>query len=317
MNGEWIVYGYKFHKKVHLNLSDRVAFLSFGNYDLVYNVFNFMSKFFNKQNFSDVYLDAGTGIIGNGNKLTGNEFLFFRIPPIVNAVEELKILKKSLLGQLMLHVFSAEEKRFETVMGVFQKEIVQEMNRIMQPYLVRFSCGDEGILNFCKLVGEDIVDKDMKKILPDEAEQFCLKSMLLDIITLLPASKPKLVLLEYPEYGMNEQQIGLFFKKVKECEIDNIMIHTQTRQVQLCCPSIYSYHIVSEKGVCTFDEFGELEKELQLLYPEFNRQEIENEVRNALFEDSLFGKEVKKFILENTNYGSKLPKRNERSNSIL
>ena len=79
MNGEWIVYGYKFHKKVHLNLSDRVVFLSSGNYELVYNVFNFMCKFFNKQNFSDVYLDAGTGLISYGSKLTGIEFLLFRV----------------------------------------------------------------------------------------------------------------------------------------------------------------------------------------------------------------------------------------------
>lgn len=301
MNGEWIVYGYKFHKKVHLNLSDRVAFLSSGNYELVYNVFNFMSKFFNKQNFSDVYLDAGTGLISNGSKLTGNEFLLFRIPPVVNAVEELKILKKSLLGQLMLRVFSAEEKRFKAVMNVFQEEIVQEMNMIMRPYYVQFSCGEEGILNFSKLVVEEIVNKDMDEVLPDEAEQFYLKSMLLDIIAMLPASKPKLVLLEYPEYGMNEQQVGVFLKKVKECEIDNIMIHTQTKQVQACCPSIYSYHIISEKGICAFDEFGELERELQLLHPELDRQEIENEVRKALFGESLFKKEVEEFIENNTN----------------
>ena len=111
MNGELLLKGYKFPQKLILNLSDKTVITGQDKF-VGYEIFNMLESFFNRKAFSDYYLDCDITLILNGNKLSGDEFVVFRLHPIVSLTEELKISKKSILGQIVNELFPDAKETF-------------------------------------------------------------------------------------------------------------------------------------------------------------------------------------------------------------
>ena len=151
MNGEMLLYGYRFKKKIQLNFSERMVFLSTGEYSLAYSIMEFLDRFFNKRHFSDAFLDRGLGVCVNGSPLKGSEFTAYRLPAIIQGVEELKVLKKNLLGRFVQHLFAEKAEDLQRVVSSLDDHILKTINAELLPYRLRYRCGEEGILDFWKM----------------------------------------------------------------------------------------------------------------------------------------------------------------------
>lgn len=262
MNGAMVLYGYKFTKKIYLNFGKRVVFISHGEYSRGHDIFQFLQKFFNNRDFSNEYIANGLGISLNGERLHGNEYEVFYISPIVNAGEATKVLRKTLLGKLWQQLFQEKNTSLKFVSDTVDKYIVNELNVFLNNYNLQYTNDGGDVLSYCKLLEMTAIEDGIEHNL-DEIAQFDIKRLLLDTVGKLETNKPKLLLLELPEYGLTARQADDFFQQIKESPIEHIILVTQTEAVLQATNNIFYYHYVTSKGVCTFEDWEEMLFDMQ------------------------------------------------------
>ena len=299
MNGEMMLYGYRFKKKIQLNFSNRMVFLSAGEYSLVYNIFEFLERFFNRKHFSDVFLDKGLGVYLNGSPMKDSEFTVYRLPALIQGGEELKVLKKNLLGRFVQHLFTEKAEDLQQVVSSLDEYILKTINAELSPYHLRYRCGDDGILDFWKMFVLDAMDENNEVIEVNDLNQFSLKEMLVDFVEKLPVRQAKLLLVEYPEYGLDPQQTEAIFRKLIDGNFEYVMIHTQAESIKKYCQNIYSYHVVNEDGMYGFDEYDDLERKIQEQYSIYDEKQIEQQIISELFSEGKFKNFLKEYRKQN------------------
>lgn len=297
MNGELILKGYKFTEKLILNLQDKTVLTGEDSFT-AFEVFNMLENYFNRKSFSEYYLDNGTILILNGNKLSGSEFVVFRMRPVVNLAEELKISKKSILGQVLHNVFDEGSDEIPKFMAAIEMNLLSRMNAITEEYRVSFACDEASIFTLAKILLPVVREKDGQDILQQEHDQYYCKAMLLDLVARLKTDKKKLLLIELPEYGLQQGEVTEFLKLLSVAPIDNIIIYTYNREVCKIIPQVFNYNVIRNSRLCGFDDYDMLEKELQniLLY-DVSGKEIEQKVLDYIFHSPANCKKNEEFAL--------------------
>lgn len=282
MNGELLLKGYKFSEKLVLNLLDKTV-LTGEDFFTTYEIFNMLENYFNRKTFSDYYLDKGTILILNGNKLSGDEFAVFRIRPTINFSEELKISKKSVLGQVLHAIFEEiSDKRKSSIMDTIRLNVLDYLNSITERYRLSFVYDGDDIFTLAKILLPVIKEAGGQDILQQEQDQFYYKAMLLDLVSRLKISKNKILLVELPEYGLREEETEEFFKLLKASPIDNIIIYTRKYKINKVIPNVFNYNVIKNGKIYGFNDYDELEKQLQIIGTPEN--EIEQKVIEYIFQ---------------------------------
>lgn len=282
MNGELLLQGYKFSEKLILNLQDKTVLTGEDTFT-VFEIFNMLENYFNRKDFSDYYLDQGTILILNGNKLSGAEFAVFRLRPVLNLSEELKISKRSILGQAMQAIFSDDDK-MPAIMAALQADVISRLNAITEGYGVSFVCEKDDILTLAKILLPVVKEKSGQEILQQEQDQFHCKAMLLDFIVRLKTNKKKLLLVELPEYGLQEGETTEFLKLLSAAPIDNVIIYTCKMDIYKVIPQVFNYNAIKNGRLYGFDDYDELEKQLQDVCNGSSADEIEQKVMEYIFQ---------------------------------
>ena len=293
MNGEMLLYGYRFPQKIRFNFLERTIFVSPHEQGLVHDIFDFLQRFFSKQDFSDTYLDRGLGLYLNDCPLHGNEYEVYRIPPLVHSAEVLKVLKKTLLGQLWQQMFCGRDAALEEVRQSLLMQVSSDLNRFLAPFHLQYRCAEEGILDFCKLMTLEALDGE-EGIQLEESTQYDLKRLMLSAIGQLDTKRPKILLLEYPELGLYPAQVEQLFVMLRDVQVESVLIQTMDGRIAALCPSLYSYHYVHDGSICMFDDWDELLE----AYPSASLEHIEQSLIQQLFSDKQ-SDELRKYIRNN------------------
>jgi len=285
MDGELLIKGYKFPKDIHVNLRAKTI-LTGADHFSAFEFFNLIENYFNHKNFSDGFIDAGVSVILNGNVLSGNEFAVFRIPPIVNMVDEIKIAKKSLLGQMLESNVSLSDLEKQRLKTVLDETILDKIADLIRDFGIVVTCDEMNVTNLSKIFTTSIVGEGGKAILPQELDQFRCKTFLLDLIEKYRTPKKKILLIEYPEYGLKESERNVWFGQLAASPIDNIVIYSRDMQIVNAVRDILCYHVVTDGGFVGFDEYDLLEKQLQEAYPSLSSENLMQVVLKSLFGQS-------------------------------
>lgn len=284
MNGELILKGYKFSKKLILNLQDKTVLTGKDNF-MAFEIFNMLESYFNRKVFSDYYLDMDTLLILNGNKLSGNEFSVFRMHPTVNLTEELKISKKSVLGQVVNELFPESSDKTFPVAEALQKYVLEELNSITDNYGVSFIFEGGDIFTLAKILAP-VVKENGQDILAKDHDQFYCKTMLLQLVSRLETKKKKMLLVELPEYGLRDKEIEDFFELLAAASIDDIIIYTHKKNILRVITQVFNYNVMKNGRIIGFDDYDELEKELLEIFNSCSKNEIEQKVIEYIFDSS-------------------------------
>lgn len=262
MNGELLLNGFKFPEKLILNLQNMTVLTGEDSF-LAFEIFNMLESYFNRKKFSDYYLDNNTVLILNGSKLSGSEFVVFRLNSVVNIVEELKLSKKSLVGQAMQVVFDEHIDTMPEFILTLQNSVLNPLNAITSGYGISFGCDNPDIFTISKILQPIIKEASGQEVLQQELNQYQCKAMLLDLITRIKTTKKKLLLIELPEYGLTTEEINQFFKMLTIAPLDNVILYTQRYEIYKQLPQIFNYNVLYDGKLYGFDDYDELEKELQ------------------------------------------------------
>jgi len=263
MNGELLIKGYKFPKTCILNFQDRTVITGDDTFT-IFELFNMLENYFCKKDFSDYYLDKGTLLILNGNVLSGDEFIVFRLSPMVSLAEELKITKKSILGQVVSSLFEDKDERTVALSEAIETNILKYINPLTKAFGISFVSETEDIFTISKII-KPSVEHNKKDILFKENNQFHNKSFLINLISKVKTNKKKLLLVELPEYGLKDKELQDFLQILVKASIDNIVIYTNRVEVTKTIPDIYNYNISKKGELHGFDDYDELESKLRLL----------------------------------------------------
>lgn len=282
MNGELLMKGYKFPEKLMLNLQDKTVLTGEDTF-LAFEIFNMLENYFNRKAFSDYYLDKGTILILNGNKLSGSEFAVFRIHPIVNLADELKISKKSILGQAIQASFEDNTESMSKLMDSIQTNVLSHLNAITEGYRVSFSCEEADIFTIAKILQPAVKETGGQDILQQEHDQFYCKSMMLDFVGRLKTNKKKLLLVELPEYGLKQEEVNDFFNMLSRVIVDNVVVYTHKIEICNAIPNIFNYNVTKNNRLYGFDDYDLLETQLQNAFTNKSVREIEEEVLKYIF----------------------------------
>lgn len=296
MDGELLMKGYKFSNKLMLNLQDKTIVTGSDGF-IAYEMFNMIERYFNRKNFSEHYLDQGTVLILNGNRLSGGEFVVFRIPPIVNLAEELKISKKSIIGQGLQAVFCDEEEQMIKLLTSIEVNLLRPMNETMAGYGISYNCEGADFFTLAKILYPVVREKNGDELLLQEQDQFYSKAMLIDFIARLKTDKKKLLLLEMPEYGVREELLPELFRLVANASIDNSIIYTMRKEVTVTIGQVYNYHVIKNGKIYGFDDYDRLEKQLQEIFMTKEREELETMVLKYIFQRSEMIQETEKMTV--------------------
>lgn len=282
MNGELLLKGYKFSRKIVLNLQDKTVLTGEDTFT-AFEVFNMMENYFNRKNFSEYFFDKGTTLILNGNVLSGEEFVVFRLRPIIDLSEELKINKRSILGQAMQTVFAGADDKITEVMDDIQRNVLSYLNAITEGYGISFVSEADNIFALAKILVPVVKESGGQEVLQQEHDQYYCKSMILDFIVRLKTNKKKLLLVELPEYGLKEEEFNKFVKLLSAAPIDNIIIYTRKVEISKIIPQIFNYHVVKDGKLYGFDDYDMLEKQLQEVMINASAEQIEQKVIKYIF----------------------------------
>ena len=295
MDGELLIKGYKFDNDIRINLQSKTVIVGDDSF-IVFEVFNMLEKYFNKKDFSEHYLNNNTTVIINELKLSGNEFIVFRMKPLCDLNEELKLTKKSFAGKYFNEEFS-KFNYIEDLKKSLNSNILDNLNNNLKKYNIEYDIDELDFFDIAKLISPNVYNSNGDEILFNEQNQFFIKCFLLNFINQLKTEKKIMLLIELPEYGLNKSEITELFKVINELSIDNVIVYTNDKSIIDIIKNIFSYHSTYKNQLCGFDDYDLLEEEF-MLKNNISRSSIEKMVLENLFKVSECEliKEIKQFF---------------------
>ena len=295
MDGELLIKGYKFDNDIRINLQSKTVIVGDNSF-IVFEVFNMLEKYFNKKDFSEYYLNNNTTVIINELKLSGNEFIVFRMKPLCDLNEELKLTKKSFAGKYFNEEFS-KFNYIEDLKKSLNSNILGNLNNNLKNYNIEYDIDELDFFDITKLISPNVYNSDGDEILFNEQNQFFIKCFLLNFINQLKTEKKIMLLIELPEYGLNKSEITELFKVINELSIDNVIVYTNDKSIIDIIKNIFSYHSTYKNQLCGFDDYDLLEEEF-MLKNNISRSSIEKMVLENLFKvpEGELIKEIKQFF---------------------
>lgn len=267
MEGIFSLDGYKLNKRIYINLQKVTILTAHNDYYTPVIIFDLLDSYFNKKDFSDTFLNKGVFVSLNEKKLNPQDLIVFRLRPTVNLENELKITKKTILGQILNQKFCEKQDIYNKVLFYLQKDIISKLDEELINYGLKSQIVEENIFNFAKLIEiENYIDEN--PVFFKEQDQYLAKSLIVNLINKLHTKKSKLLLCELPEYALKEDEYKNFLKTLKQCDnIENIIIYTNSENTNTIFRDIYTYHIVKENSVLGFDDYDRI---LGLLIEKYN-----------------------------------------------
>lgn len=295
MDGELLIKGYKFDNDIRINLQSKTVIVGDNSF-IVFEVFNMLEKYFNKKDFSEYYLNNNTTLVINELKLSGNEFIVFRMKPLCDLNEELKLTKKSFAGKYFNEEFS-KFNYIEDLKKSLNSNILGNLNNNLKNYNIEYDIDELDFFDIAKLISPNVYNSDGDEILFNEQNQFFIKCFLLNFINQLKTEKKIMLLIELPEYGLNKSEITELFKVINELSIDNVIVYTNDKSIIDIIKNIFSYHSTYKNQLCGFDDYDLLEEEF-MLKNNISRSSIEKMVLENLFKvpEGELIKEIKQFF---------------------
>lgn len=295
MDGELLIKGYKFDNDIRINLQSKTVIVGDDSF-IVFEVFNMLEKYFNKKDFSEYYLNNNTTVIINELKLSGNEFIVFRMKPLCDLNEELKLTKKSFAGKYFNEEFS-KFNYIEDLKKSLNSNILGNLNNNLKKYNIEYDIDELDFFDIAKLISPNVYNSNGDEILFNEQNQFFIKCFLLNFINQLKTEKKIMLLIELPEYGLNKSEITELFKVINELSIDNVIVYTNDKSIIDIIKNIFSYHSTYKNQLCGFDDYDLLEEEF-MLKNNISRSSIEKMVLENLFKvpEGELIKEIKQFF---------------------
>ena len=295
MDGELLIKGYKFDNDIRINLQSKTVIVGDDSF-IVFEVFNMLEKYFNKKDFSEYYLNNNTTVIINELKLSGNEFIVFRMKPLCDLNEELKLTKKSFAGKYFNEEFS-KFNYIEDLKKSLNSNILGNLNNNLKNYNIEYDIDELDFFDIAKLISPNVYNSDGDEILFNEQNQFFIKCFLLNFINQLKTEKKIMLLIELPEYGLNKSEITELFKVINELSIDNVIVYTNDKSIIDIIKNIFSYHSTYKNQLCGFDDYDLLVEEF-MLKNNISRSSIEKMVLENLFKvpEGELIKEIKQFF---------------------
>ena len=295
MEGELLIKGYKFDNDIRINFQSKTVIVGDDSF-IVFEVFNMLEKYFNKKDFSEYYLNNNTTVIINELKLSGNEFIVFRMKPLCDLNEELKLTKKSFAGKYFNEEFS-KFNYIEDLKKSLNSNILGNLNNNLKKYNIEYDIDELDFFDIAKLISPNVYNSDGDEILFNEQNQFFIKCFLLNFINQLKTEKKIMLLIELPEYGLNKSEITELFKVINELSIDNVIVYTNDKSIIDIIKNIFSYHSTYKNQLCGFDDYDLLEEEF-MLKNNISRSSIEKMVLENLFKvpEGELIKEIKQFF---------------------
>ena len=295
MDGELLIKGYKFDNDIRINFQSKTVIVGDDSF-IVFEVFNMLEKYFNKKDFSEYYLNNNTTVIINELKLSGNEFIVFRMKPLCDLNEELKLTKKSFAGKYFNEEFS-KFNYIEDLKKSLNSNILGNLNNNLKNYNIEYDIDELDFFDIAKLISPNVYNSDGDEILFNEQNQFFIKCFLLNFINQLKTEKKIMLLIELPEYGLNKSEITELFKVINELSIDNVIVYTNDKSIIDIIKNIFSYHSTYKNQLCGFDDYDLLEEEF-MLKNNISRSSIEKMVLENLFKvpEGELIKEIKQFF---------------------
>lgn len=295
MDGELLIKGYKFDNDIRINLQSKTVIVGDDSF-IVFEVFNMLEKYFNKKDFSEYYLNNNTTLVINELKLSGNEFIVFRMKPLCDLNEELKLTKKSFAGKYFNEEFS-KFNYIEDLKKSLNSNILGNLNNNLKKYNIEYDIDELDFFDIAKLISPNVYNSNGDEILFNEQNQFFIKCFLLNFINQLKTEKKIMLLIELPEYGLNKSEITELFKVINELSIDNVIVYTNDKSIIDIIKNIFSYHSTYKNQLCGFDDYDLLEEEF-MLKNNISRSSIEKMVLENLFKvpEGELIKEIKQFF---------------------
>lgn len=295
MEGIFSFDGYKLNKRIYINLQKVTILTAHNDYYTPVIIFDLLDSYFNKKDFSDTFLNKGVFVSLNEKKLNPQDLIVFRLRPTVNLENELKITKKTILGQILNQKFCEKQDIYNKVLFYLQKDIISKLDEELINYGLKSQIVEENIFNFAKLIEiENYIDEN--PVFFKEQDQYLAKSLIVNLINKLHTKKLKLLLCELPEYALKEDEYKKFLKTLKQCDnIENIIIYTNSENTNTIFRDIYTYHIVKENSVLGFDDYDRI---LGLLIEKYNYRKSETEITELIINSIFFEREFKQ-IFEN------------------
>lgn len=295
MEGIFSLDGYKLNKRIYINLQKVTILTAHNDYYTPVIIFDLLDSYFNKKDFSDTFLNKGVFVSLNEKKLNPQDLIVFRLRPTVNLENELKITKKTILGQILNQKFCEKQDIYNKVLFYLQKDIISKLDEELINYGLKSQIVEENIFNFAKLIEiENYIDEN--PVFFKEQDQYLAKSLIVNLINKLHTKKLKLLLCELPEYALKEDEYKNFLKTLKQCDnIENIIIYTNSENTNTIFRDIYTYHIVKENSVLGFDDYDRI---LGLLIEKYNYRKSETEITELIINSIFFEREFKQ-IFEN------------------
>lgn len=295
MEGIFSLDGYKLNKRIYINLQKVTILTAHNDYYTPVIIFDLLDSYFNKKDFSDTFLNKGVFVSLNEKKLNPQDLIVFRLRPTVNLENELKITKKTILGQILNQKFCEKQDIYNKVLFYLQKDIISKLDEELINYGLKSQIVEENIFNFAKLIEiENYIDEN--PVFFKEQDQYLAKLLIVNLINKLHTKKSKLLLCELPEYALKEDEYKKFLKTLKQCDnIENIIIYTNSENTNTIFRDIYTYHIVKENSVLGFDDYDRI---LGLLIEKYNYRKSETEITELIINSIFFEREFKQ-IFEN------------------
>jgi len=127
-----------------------------------------------------------------------------------------------------------------------------------------------------------------EEILFKEHSQYQAKKFFLDLISKLVTEKPKLLLFELPEYGLDDSEIkALFHSLINVDNIENVLIYTNSKEILEYVRDIYAYHIIKAGSILGFDDYDEMELLISdKFYNGKSKEQLLDELLKAVFNET-------------------------------
>lgn len=197
--------------------------------------------------------------------------------------EELKITKKSILGQVVQTVLTDAHDNKPLIADALQESISRHINSITKEYGVSFDYEGDDIFTLTKILIPVVKSDKGQEIFAKEHNQFFCKALILDLISRLDINKKILLLVEYPEYGLRESESVEFLNLLLKATIDNVIIYTHDIKTCKLIPYVFNYNVVKNGSIYGFDDYDELEKQLQQVLINRSIYEIQQKVMEYIF----------------------------------
>lgn len=294
MDGILFLEGYKLKHRLCLNLQKHTVLLSHADMYTPAIMFDLIERYFNKKNFSDTYLEQGIHIALNEKNLAPTDFQVWRIRPWINMENEIKIVKKTLLGQYLEQLYQDKEDIFARIAHTIETELLAELNDKLSRYGMRLDCEEQNIFNFSKMLSLGTYRAE-EEIQLGEHNQYQAKKFLLEMIDALTTKKPKLLLVELPEYGLDKDELTAWLEAfVHTSNIANSIIYTQSEEILRYIDDIYAYHLCKDHRIMGFDDYDEMEEMLlDLTGRQYSTEQLKHQLLTDLFNERAYEQKYK------------------------